>query len=56
MAMYGIAILPLIQGVQSGKIVQKRYADDGSAAGKLEELKQFLDLRTYREGVWLSCQ
>ncbi len=34
---------PLIQGEQSGEIFQKWYADYGSAVGKLEKLKHFLD-------------
>ena len=39
MAMYGIAILPLIDLCSDLKITQKWYADDGNVAGSLEDLK-----------------
>ena len=39
MAMYGIAILPLIELVQDPKITQKWYADDGNVAGSLDDMK-----------------
>ena len=39
MAMYGIAILPLIELVQNPKVTQKWYADDGNVAGSLDDLK-----------------
>ena len=38
-AMYGIAILPLIELVQDLKFIQKWYADDGNVAGTLDDLK-----------------
>ena len=38
MAMYGIAILPLIDLVKSEQTLQKWYADDGNAVGRLEAL------------------
>ena len=38
MAMYGIAILPLIQLVRHENVTHKWYADDGNAVGKLEDL------------------
>ena len=38
MAMYGIALLPLVKLLENTDIVQKWYADDGNAVGKLEDL------------------
>ena len=43
MAMYGLAILPLIKLVNDNSSTQKRYADDGNAVGKLESLQRALD-------------
>ena len=43
MAMYGIAILPLINHVSDPTIIQKWYADDGNAAGSISSLKALLD-------------
>ena len=40
-AMYGIAMLPLISYVQTSSIVQNWYAEGGSAANKLMELLDF---------------
>ena len=39
MAMYGIAILPLIDLIQKTNITQKWYADDGKITGSLKDLK-----------------
>ena len=48
MAMYGIAILPLIQRVRHENITHKWYADDGNAVGKLEDLAAvFQRLKTH---------
>ena len=43
MAMYGIAILTLIELVQDPKITQQWYADDGNVAGSLGDLKVVQD-------------
>ena len=40
MLMYGVAIKPLILKLQTRKIVQKWYADDGNAAGLLQQLHE----------------
>ena len=46
MAMYGIAILPLIKRVLSDNVTQKWYADDGNAAGSIPLLsKLYHDLK-----------
>ena len=46
MAMYGIAILPLIKRVMSDNVTQKWYADDGNAAGSIPLLsKLYHDLK-----------
>ena len=42
MAMYGLAILPLIEKVSDDNLIQKWYADDGNAAGSVEALKVLL--------------
>ena len=39
MAMYGIAILPLIDLIQKTNITQKWYADDDIVTGSLKDLK-----------------
>ena len=39
MAMYGIALLPLIEMTKNINVLQKWFADDGNAAGSLESLK-----------------
>ena len=39
MAMYGIAILPLIELIQKSNITQKWYADDGNVTDSLKDLK-----------------
>ena len=39
MAMYGIAILPLIDLIQKTNITQKWYADDGNVTDSLKDLK-----------------
>ena len=38
MAMYGVALLPLINLVKDDMVTQKWYADDGNAVGSLESL------------------
>ena len=46
MAMYGIAILPLIKRVMSDNVTQKWYADNGNAAGSIPLLsKLYHDLK-----------
>ena len=46
MAMYGIAILPLIKRVMSNDVTQKWFADDGNAAGAVASLfKLYHDLK-----------
>ena len=39
MPMYGIALLPLIELCKQDRVLQKWYADDGNAAGKLKDLR-----------------
>lgn len=41
MAMYGIAILPLTYRIQQENMLQKWYADDGTAAGDITTLLNF---------------
>ena len=43
MAMYGIAVLPLIERVKIERLMQRWYADDRSVAGKLEDLRHVFD-------------
>ena len=43
MAMYGLAIIPLIKLLSVDDVTQKRYADDGNAVGKLSNLRTVLD-------------
>ena len=38
MAMYGVALLPLITLAKDDMVTQKWYADDGNAVGSLESL------------------
>ena len=46
MAMYGIAILPLIKRVMSNDVTHKWFADDGNAAGSIASLlKLYHELR-----------
>ena len=42
MAMYGLAIFPLIEKVSDDNLIQKWYADDGNAAGSVEAPKVLL--------------
>ena len=44
MAMYGVAIIPLIRKLDQKEIMQKGFADDGNAAGSLQNLRKMLDL------------
>ena len=46
MAMYGIAILPLISRLQNDSLTQKWYANDGSVVGKLKDIRAFFDKLT----------
>ena len=46
MAMYGIAILPLISRLDSDSLTQKWYADDGSVVGKLKDIRALFDKLT----------
>ena len=39
MAMYGVALLPLMKLVKGDTIIHKWYADDGNAVGTIEALK-----------------
>ena len=43
MAMYGVAILPLIDMLEDQNLTHKWYADDGNVAGSLESLRLVLD-------------
>ena len=43
MAMYGIAVFPLIERVENEQKLKRWYADDGSVSGKLEDLRRILD-------------
>ena len=43
MAMYGLAIIPLIKLLSVDDVTQKWYADDGNAVGKLRNLRTVLD-------------
>ena len=47
MAMYGINILPLISRLHNNSLTQKWYADDGSAVGKLKDIRALLDKLNY---------
>ena len=44
MAMYGVAIIPLIRKLDQKEIMQKWFADDGNAVGSLQNLRKMLDL------------
>ena len=46
MAMYGIAILPLITRLHNDSMTQKWYADDGSVVGKLKDFRALFDKLT----------
>ena len=46
MAMYGIAILPLITRLHNDSLTQIWYADDGSVVGKLEDIRALFDKLT----------
>ena len=46
MAMYGIAILPLISRFHNDSLTQKWYADDGSVVGKLKDIRALFDKLT----------
>ena len=43
MAMYGTAKIPLIKLLSVDNVIQKCYADDGNAVGKLNNLRTVLD-------------
>ena len=43
MAMYGLAIIPLIKLLSEDDVTQKWYADDENAVGKLSNLQTILD-------------
>ena len=43
MAMYGLAIIPLIKLLSVDDVTQKWYADDGNAVVKLSNLRTVLD-------------
>ena len=47
MAMYGLAILHLIQKVSDDNLIQKWYADDGNAAGSVKALKFLSKLKLH---------
>ena len=44
--MYEIVILPLITRLHSDSLTQKWYADDGSVAGKLKDIRALFDKLT----------
>ena len=46
MAMYAIAILPLISRFHNDSLTQKWYADDGSVVGKLKDIMAIFDKLT----------
>ena len=46
MAMYGIAIPPLISRLHNDSLTQKWYADDGSVVGKLKNIRALFDKLT----------
>ena len=46
MAMYGIAIIPLISRLHNGSLTQKWYADDGSVVSKLKNIRALFDKLT----------
>ena len=46
MAIYGIAILPLLTSLHNDSLTKKWYADDGSVVGKLKDMKAFFDKLT----------
>ena len=46
MAMYGIAILPLISILQNDSLTQNLYADDSSVVGKLKDIRALFDKLT----------
>ena len=46
MAMYGIAILPLITRLYNDSLTQKWYTDDGSVVGKLKDIRALFDKLT----------
>ena len=43
MARNGLASLPLIKKIKDNSLIQKWYADDGNAVGKLKSLRRVLD-------------
>ena len=46
MAMYGIAIIPLITRFHNDSLTQKYYADDGIVVGKLKYIRALFDKLT----------
>ena len=46
MAMYGIAILPLISRLHNDSLTQKRYAGDSSVVGRLKDIRALFDKLT----------
>ena len=44
MAMYGVAIIPLIRKLETQDVLQKWFADDGNAVGSLKNLRKILDV------------
>ena len=46
MAMYGIAILPLISRLHNDSLTQKWYDDDGSVVGNLKDIRALFDKLT----------
>ena len=43
MAMYGLAIIPIMKLSSVDDVIQKGYADDGNAVGKISNLRTVLD-------------
>ena len=43
MAMYGLAVIPLIKLLSADNVIQKWYADEGNAVGNLSNPRTILD-------------
>ena len=53
MAMYAIAITPLIRSLKNDEIKQVLFADDATAGGSLMGLRRWWDLIAERTRLWL---
>ena len=54
MAMYGLAIIPLIKLLSVDNVTQKWYADDGNEVGNLSNLRTVLD-KIVSLGKFFGC-